>query len=150
MWFICILTGLGVSKNNKALLCYNLCRSLLASQFLSDFCLTLALYAEIPSFYAKIPAFYADIFIFFFRCDGNAHGQFPIVCLQSVSNDSVCMMPRQGGRAGTCWWQKLFMDLRAKLFWKPIYCFNLIPNPNSQSGSWSNRGLGKISSCIMW
>ena len=41
---------------NKALLCSGLCWSLLASQFLSNFCL-------IPVLYAQIPDFHVDIFL---------------------------------------------------------------------------------------
>ena len=37
-------------------MCYNICRLLLASQFMSDFC-------KIPDLYAKFPAFYANIFL---------------------------------------------------------------------------------------
>ena len=40
--------------NKKALLCYSLCRSLLDSQFQSNFQLIPALYAEFPDFYANI------------------------------------------------------------------------------------------------
>ena len=73
-------------KYNKVLLCYNLCRSLLASQFLSYFFLISALYAEIPALYAGIPTlyadipdFYADTFLFDLHCAGNVHGRVPIL-----------------------------------------------------------------------
>ena len=39
-------------------------------------------------------------------------------------------------------WQKLFAYSRAKLLWCAIYCANLKPGAGSQSGSWSQRGLG--------
>ena len=69
-------------KYDKALLCYNICWSLLASQLMSNFC-------PIPDLYAKVPDFYADIFLFMFHCDGNVRGQVPVDCLWSVTNDSA-------------------------------------------------------------
>ena len=52
--------------------------------------------------YAEIPAFYANIYIFIFHCTGNIRGQVTIVCLQSLTNDCVCAMHWQGGKAGAC------------------------------------------------
>ena len=89
-----------IQKYNKALLCYNICRSLLASRLLYDFC-------PIPALYVKIPDLYADIFLFGFYYANNLRGQVPVGCLRSVSNDSVRVIRRRGGRAGERWRRKL-------------------------------------------
>ena len=84
--------------NNNVLLCYNLCRSLSASQFVSNFCL-------IPALYDKIPAFYADISIFFFHCAGNICDRFPVQCLRDVYNDCAHAFCGWGGRVWSHWRQ---------------------------------------------
>ena len=78
-----------VIRYSKALLCYNICRSLLASRFLSNFYLIPDLYAKTPAFNAKITASYADIFLFVFHCAGNVRGQVPVGCFWCISNDSA-------------------------------------------------------------
>ena len=66
---------------NKALLCYNICWSLLASRFLSNLCLIPNLYYKIPAFDAKMPAFYANIVLFIIHYDSNVCGWVPMLCL---------------------------------------------------------------------
>ena len=83
-------------KYNEGLLCYNFCQSLLASQFLSDFC-------PIPNFYAKIPGFYSDIFIFSFDCAGNKLIRVPIVCLWSVAKYRELAIHGWGGGRVFAW-----------------------------------------------
>ena len=69
---------------NKALLCYSLCRSLLASRFLSD------------------PWFLRQYLSSVFHCDGNVHGRIPVDCIRSVANYSIHAMLgwRGGGHIG--------------------------------------------------
>ena len=45
-----------------------------------------------------------------------------------------------GGKAG----------VRMEVLWIAIYCANPKPNPGSQSGSQSHRGLGRQALWIMW
>ena len=55
---------------------------------------------------------------------------------------------REGNtRLGRRW--KSFARVCAKLFWIVIYCSNLRPEPNSQSGSLSHRGMGSQYPLIM-
>ena len=77
---------------NKVLLCYNICRSLLASQFMSYLCL-------IPVLYAALPDFYSNILFPYFYCAGNVCGQVLVDYIISVANDILCMMR---GRGGVC------------------------------------------------
>ena len=45
--------------------------------------------------------------------------------------------------------KKKFVGVRAKLFWRAIYCAKPRPDPGSQSGSRSRRGLGRRAPRIM-
>ena len=88
------------------LLCYNLCRSLLASQFLSGF----------------IPCFLRRYLSSIFHCAGNVHGWVPIYCLQSLANDSARAIHVQGGGGdGSCRWRKQLCGCARKSFWRKIY-----------------------------
>ena len=49
----------------------------------------------------------------------------------------------QGGEGRGHIGGSLFARVRAKLFWCVIYCNNPRPNPESQTGSRSRRGLGR-------
>ena len=138
------------------LLCYNICQSLVASLFLSNFCLIPDLYAKNPAFYvkvpdlyAKIPALYADIFLCGFHCAVNVHVRFPIGCLWYLANDSTRAMCGQGGRVGARWWGEMCANVRVKFFWREIYCSELRPDPESQSGSYFRRRLERKSPWIM-
>ena len=85
--------------NQRVLLCYNLCQSLLAYQFLSNFWPIPDLFAKIPCFYTKVPPFYANIFLFGFHCAINLCGRVPLGCLWSILNDGTLAMRGQRGRA---------------------------------------------------
>ena len=126
---LCHFIYIGVNgKYNKALLCYNLCRSLLASRFQFDSC------------YAQIPAFYADIFLFVFHCAVNVRDQVPVDCLWSIANDSARDARTRGEGSGTLVAKKLRECAHGI-----ILARHLLP----QFGSRSCRGPGKRAPRIM-
>ena len=86
---------------NKAILCHNLCRSLLASWFLSDLW-------PIPAVCVYIHPLYIDIFPFVFYCSGNVRVQVSVDFIWSLANDSMHAMCEKGGKTGSCWW-RLFL-----------------------------------------
>ena len=55
----------------------------------------------------------------------------------------------RGGGKNYTGGEKLFADLRAKLFWHTIYCANSISDAGSYSGSWFHMGLGSQAPQIM-
>ena len=62
----------------------------------------------------------------------------------------MCALHDQGGGGrGRVGGEKLCAIVHAKLFWIVIYCANLRPNPGSQSGSQSRRGIGRQAPQIM-
>ena len=56
--------------------------------------------------------------------------------------ECACSAQMRGGGGVHAGGEKLFVDVREKLFWPAIYCANPRPNARSQSGSRSYRGLG--------
>ena len=145
--------------NNKLLLCYNICRSLLDSQYMFNLCPIPALYSEIPAFYAKAPdlyaktsPFYADIFPFGFHFSGNIRGQSPISCLWSIANYGALVMSWQGRRAGSRLCQKQLRECASRIilarnvffqskaqYWVPV-CIPL-PQGTGKSSSTDNAGV---------
>ena len=56
---------------------------------------------------------------------------------------------RAGGR-GYAGGKDICAGVRAELSWREIYCAKPRPDPGFHSGSWSYRGLGRISPLIIW
>ena len=97
----------------------------------------------------SIPDFYVDIFLFSLQCAGNVCGWVYLGCLRSVANDSLHTMHRRGGRVGARWWGVNCAILRAKLFWRAIYCANLRPGTEFQSVYQYRRVIGRRAPWIM-
>ena len=58
---------------------------------------------------------FTTIYLFFvFHCARSIHGQVPIGCPQSVSNDGAHVMRGQGGRVGESWWRNFCASVREK------------------------------------
>ena len=72
-------------------------------------------------------------------------GLSPFVALERTQGARM----RGGGGGGHSGGKKKFADSRVKLFWRAIYCANPRPNPGSQSGSRSCRGLKSRAPRIM-
>ena len=79
-------------KYKKALLCYSLFWSLLASRFQSDF-------SPIPDLYAKYPDFYTDIFLYLPLCQQHMWVGLRILS-PFVAKDSARMMRKWGEEGG--------------------------------------------------
>ena len=123
-------------------MCYSLCWSLLASKFPSDFRLILALYA-------KLPDFYTDIFPLSCTVPVTYVGGFPyIVSVFGHGESARDSQTRRGGQSNAGG-EKSYAGVRTKLFWREIYCAKPRTNPESHSGSWYHRGLGRRSHRIM-
>ena len=126
-----------------ALLCRNICQSLLASQFMTDFCLIPALYAEIPVF-TPIYLFLTSTVTVTYLVGYPYTFSVPypmIVCVRCARKGPV--WGHFGGEnicAGVC----------AKLFWRPIYCANPKPNHDSQSRSRYHSVMGRRDLQIIW
>ena len=101
--------------------------------------------------YQSDPCFIRRYFSSVVHCAGNVRGWVSVDCLCSVAKESARVMRKQGregrGHAGD---KKSYAGVCAKLFWRAIYCAKPRPDPGSQSGSWSHRGLGRRSPRIMW
>ena len=123
----------------KALLCYNLCRSLLASQFLSD-----------PYFKRRIPCFLRGYLSSVFNCAGNVRGWAPIYCLRYVAKDSSrAIRERGGGRAGSCRWRKNLCGCASEIILSRGLLRQVEDRSGSQSGSRSRTGLERRALRIM-
>ena len=106
-------------------------------------------YAGIPAVYTETPAVYTTIYLFGFHYDGKVYGQVPVGCLQSVANAVTCKMRGWEGRVGAHWWKLFCSSVRAKLFWRKIYCANPRPDTEPQSGYRYRRGMGRQAPGIM-
>ena len=130
--------------DNKALLCYNLCQSLLAFQFMSDLCL-------FPALYTKLPDFYDDLFLL--SCPVPATyvcGWVSIDYLWSIANNTACTMRGRGGRSGPYRWKNVLRGYGGKI----VLARNLL----RQAEAWSHvpvrflvlGWLGRRSLQIIW
>ena len=107
----------------KALLCYNICWSILTSQFLSD-----------TIFILRI-----SIFILLYLCDVfhravNVPVQAPIYCLWFVAKDSESTMRDQGGEGGVMQVVICFVRVRARNYsgtWITVLERVPIPGPST-------------------
>ena len=97
----------------------------------------------IPDLYAEFPALYSNICVssstaptmYVFGTPNFVSIRWPMIVL--------ALYVMQMGRARSRRWQHFCAGERTELFWLMIYCANPRPNPGSQSGSRSLRGLGR-------
>ena len=111
------------------LLCYNLCRSLSASQFVSNFCLIPALYDKIPAFYADISIFSSTVLVTYVTGSPySVSGMYTMIARMHCVDE--------GGGCGHIGGKTICTSVRTKLFWCAIYCAKLIfsRNPKSYMG----------------
>ena len=112
-------------------LCYILYRSLLASQFRSDFCPMPALYADIhlitPKYLLCLPQYVVSVY----------------------RRESHAQCPNEGSREGHIGGKTLFMDVRTKISWRTFYCVNQRPDAGTHSRSQYHIGIWSQSTRII-
>ena len=129
-------------KIGEALHIYKLIWSLLSSRFL----LVTWFLRQNSSFlwwYLPSVLFFCGRIVSFF------HNNHPCTSLQRLPLSFYCLSvahvlrdQEREGNTRSDRKRKSFVRVWAKLLWRPIYCSNTRPKPNSQYGSMSRRGLG--------
>ena len=131
-----------IKKNWKALLCYNICWSILASQFLPNICMIPDLYAEIPAFMPI--SFFSDSTVMVTYLGGSQYSVYGLYPMKERTQYA------ENGRGwGHVGGNFFYVSVCAKLFWRKIYCTNPSFDTKSLSGSWSRRGLVSWDTQIM-
>ena len=109
-------------------------------QFLSD-----------PLFICEILCFLRWYLSFVFHCDSNKVWRVPVYFLWTVSIYKTHAMRGWGrGGQGHSGGKINCAGVRAKSFWRTLYFSRPRPDHESQSGSWSHRGMGIWSLHTMW
>ena len=132
------------------LLCYYLCRSLWPPEF-CPISVRSQIYTPKSLLYMmKSLLLCPKICLFGFHCVSNIREWVLVRRLWSLDNDGACAMCGRGeGGRGQVGDRNFFASVRAKLFWCAIYCANPKPDPKSQSGSQSCRGMERRAPQIM-
>ena len=124
-----------------ALLIYNIICSLLSSHFLTGLW-----------FLHRIPRFVRQYISYILFFAGIARVKASIGCLRPSSACIACALWHQerewNVRSGIK--RKNFARVYAKLLWRMIYCSNLRPRNDSQSGYLSQRRIGRRYPWIIW